>query len=938
MDGILSLIEGDDLSKEKALAHVVHAWKSPERSGFNFAGRYVPEQEFEAADLDNKLSVSGKIDFEDWLRESTTLVVNTEINVQLGEFTIKKNPVQPLPHFMMENVDFISVFHAVTSDDVIQCADVKITTNRKWVRLVGLGYDIQLWAADSRRPTISMKNSYESCNTMWLKDIFDPWRQLVLPGVELYVLSESYGSTFMSEAEVITMCGYAENRNSPDESPSSTPNKKNKGEREYTTTLKEVVVYRYPRVFHIYNVVEYGRRWYRQLIFSSDPQISLREMQMSRQALNSTILECSGDSSIETEAQMSLVVTKDSLEEGSGRLMYIPSRLLCGIMPQSLLNQYKFWQNEDDSLMGFMPVLEGNKAVTRSMLKVTVKKNGKGDDTGFCNSLADAVISRIFTTELPCSSTSEKEFDCRPDTSKHIEYLVNLIGVLSQYVKKYNNNSAPAGPVPKVKELLDFEGESTTLHALVRLMLRLDCLPNIQAWSKSDPSVSSHAAISIDTIELSRLRLTFEKKISADTGVVRYMCLEQSGMYLTGYEDSLRFGDLLEGLPRAVLLTNADDEYFVLLPAIAKPVVVKSQGSNPVMYDIVMSMSNKEWLKNTGESAYFTYPIHSSGCFLSSRSIASSLYLLVLRLISRDYRDAFRLIEGCVCDSVLTPQEKQIYDVIGTIKDDFNPDMHACRLKLYFVTYGCSDVMPYQFEVDKELAGYVQKIRLVSSYCKLSPDEEIFLTAHVAMEDQHINLTNRERLIRASFSLTFDTLSKKSSSRIFTPEYPAPVVISGELLYGEPLDLNMLDTEKEKMSGFIKKLTFGQYSRPEPVTGPQAIALLMKYFDTSAKPGFFLLYELFTGALPIVVLQTDTSRDMASILMSVLNDDGVSGIQSVILRILDCHQELSPKMPAFEDRRRMKLPKLTGLDIFQVHIYTYMCIYIYLHNKSYVYM
>jgi hypothetical protein len=51
---------------------------------------------------------------------------------------------------MMENVDFITVFHAVTSDDVIQCADVKITTNRKWVRLVGLGYDIQWWAADSR--------------------------------------------------------------------------------------------------------------------------------------------------------------------------------------------------------------------------------------------------------------------------------------------------------------------------------------------------------------------------------------------------------------------------------------------------------------------------------------------------------------------------------------------------------------------------------------------------------------------------------------------------------------------------------------------------------------------------------------------------------------------------------------------------------------------
>jgi hypothetical protein len=30
-------------------------------------------------------------------------------------------------------------------------------------------------------------------------------------------------------------------------------------------SLKEVVVYRYPRVFHVFIVVEYGRRFYRSL-------------------------------------------------------------------------------------------------------------------------------------------------------------------------------------------------------------------------------------------------------------------------------------------------------------------------------------------------------------------------------------------------------------------------------------------------------------------------------------------------------------------------------------------------------------------------------------------------------------------------------------------------------------------------------------------------
>jgi hypothetical protein len=163
---------------------------------------------------------------------------------------------------------------------------------------------------------------------------------------------------------------------------------------------------------------------------------------------------------------------------------------------------------------------------------------------------------------------------------------------------------------------------------------------------------TKHGNICILYKFMHRLRLTFEKKISPESGKVQYMCIEQSGMYLTGYDESLRFADLLEGLPRAVLLTNADHEHFLLLPAIAKPVLTKMSGSGLQM-NMVISMTNKQWLTNTGDSAYFTYPIHSSGCFMSSRSIASSLYLLVLRLMSRNYRDAFRLIESCVCDRYL---------------------------------------------------------------------------------------------------------------------------------------------------------------------------------------------------------------------------------------------------------------------------------------------
>ena len=70
------------------------------------------------------------------------------------------------------------------------------------------------------------------------------------------------------------------------------------------------------------------------------------------------------------------------------------------------------------------------------------------------------------------------------------------------------------------------------------------------------------------------------------------------------------------------------------------------------------------------------------------------------------------------------------------------------------------------------------------------------------------------------------------------------------------------------------------------------------------------------------VLPQDTSREMGSCFLSILSGDNspMSGVQSVILRIMEANAEYATSMPAFEDRRRLKLPKLTGLDIFQAHI------------------
>ena len=150
--------------------------------------------------------------------------------------------------------------------------------------------------------------------------------------------------------------------------------------------------------------------------------------------------------------------------------------------------------------------------------------------------------------------------------------------------------------------------------------------------------------------------LTFKKKPSA-SGKVRYMCVEQNGTYIAPISDITRYLHLIDGLPRSILLANDYDEVFVLQPAQAKPVLVKVKNVKR-SFRLAVDLSDKGWLANTGEATYFVFPVHSSGTFMSSRSVSSTLYLFLMRLLTRKYKEAFRLIDSCVCDTVLTPQEQ----------------------------------------------------------------------------------------------------------------------------------------------------------------------------------------------------------------------------------------------------------------------------------------
>lgn len=56
------------------------------------------------------------------------------------------------------------------------------------------------------------------------------------------------------------------------------------------------------------------------------------------------------------------------------------------------------------------------------------------------------------------------------------------------------------------------------------------------------------------------------------------------------------------------------------------------------------------------------YPVHSSCTFLIPRTFASALYLLLLRLLTQNYALAFGMVDTCVNDTPLSPEEQQIWE------------------------------------------------------------------------------------------------------------------------------------------------------------------------------------------------------------------------------------------------------------------------------------
>ncbi|KAL3658013.1 hypothetical protein V7S43_017055 [Phytophthora oleae] len=149
-------------------------------------------------------------------------------------------------------------------------------------------------------------------------------------------------------------------------------------DKEKIPTFKEIVVYRTMQVMHMYALVSHGRRLYRKLIFTSNSRLSLHSFPLNISAdqgpVDPALLRASGEpTERQTQGGSLVILRKNHLLNGTEQ--FVRPRLLQGVLPSCLLENFRFWIGEDGRLRG-EPV-DSKSQWFRYRLEVEMRNTGQ---------------------------------------------------------------------------------------------------------------------------------------------------------------------------------------------------------------------------------------------------------------------------------------------------------------------------------------------------------------------------------------------------------------------------------------------------------------------------------------------------------------------------------------------------------------------------------
>ena len=363
----------------------------------------------------------------------------------------------------------------------------------------------------------------------WIAEVLLEKLPLILPGVTLFMTPND-----QSNSSFAHLLGWIENPSTGGDTP-------------FTHTLKEVVVSHNPPVVTVFNVKEYGRRHLRTLEYTSNMSLCLHEVsgEPYPDRIGGVLAMSGGVPMTSTSPEPSLIITR-ALNSEMGTQMLIPSRFMAGLIPACLVDKYVFWQSEDDNIIGYEIPKDkakedevGADTESSTRLNIQLSKHKGVDNSGFCNTGADAMVQRVAVSD----SDEESE---NIDKNRPVLTLLNIV-------------TAPAGSL---------------LKQIGMLLSRLDNLSQVLVWSESEV-LNVQQACTIDLIELPRVNLSFRsKRVEKIDGTIEHRLYsnDNDGLYIaTSIKSRQLVEKLLGSIDHFIVLQNEDNDLFVLIPGCALP-------------------------------------------------------------------------------------------------------------------------------------------------------------------------------------------------------------------------------------------------------------------------------------------------------------------------------------------------------------------------------
>lgn len=850
-----------------------------------------------------------------------------EIDVQIAQLTLKSSHLSALHTDIANDLDVQAVFGRKS----MQAAVIESTEHREWVNLIGRGHSIQYWKTPDDRPCIQEYDRDYSPGELeiteeWIVPLFEPVRltYMTKPFVLQVCLPEK---PLPADADVACLVGI---------------------HPKMGGTWKEIFVYKSLRMVCVYNVTSHGRRFYRVLEYTTNAQLTLREMQPSLDDRQSLWPYWERHGAGHPYADhwnnpLSCIISRgwDYEENLSGGVeVYIPDRLLYGIVPQALLDAYMFWQDEEDNIRGYardkngpyilyitLDDIDGYVSNTSARIQRLLKAPAAERLRKVASLLQQLIETDLFdASELKISVAITKRIgnivDHECETFDEFLGALQLSGAkyddISQFLDEIEQHvmdecdmevaTSEQLPLDQRPLLLLAAGASawqSKLRSALLALSRLENSSNILFWT-------SFGSSTIDLIELPRLKLNFHEKTD-EHGISRIYSLDHSNIYVSNFTSPLTL-QLMQGMPHSLLMSSSDNELQILVPIV--DLVRPRIGSSPFSTELVLNRNDVKWSASL-DTCYFLFPIHVSLSFLFTPTLSSSLYLLVLRFLNRRYHDVFRLAATIGTDTDFSKEENHIFQSLSRASSDFHPDAHACRLKISAVTADAPVVCPWN--LTREVSRYVLKLNTVSQVCRLSLEEELLLLEQCVCDDLDPRFYHPETgaPLFSVYEVTIVKNRKYFLAALFAHK-PTCDVFNVPRPAGTrwPVHRNLASLMLDESSYATMEV---YYAAPAQVSGHAVLELAHRFWNKGenslgmgCKLGFLFLYELLTGTKRAHMLQQDVSRSLATLLFELTSDKDEESLLPSIISLLCRFPHLAARMPKFNDDRYIKTAQINA--------------------------